>query len=220
MTGNSLLASLELKNMQTPITSGCSYKHTNTCWSLGYYSWNYWEGNTECKSSLPLHRFYIEPPKNCSPEQLQKFNTSKEVIKVRTINVIKKWLELQLSDFEDHRLMQLFEGFLKRLTEAGGTEAIWAENLRKTRELALEEKRKPYVFPTETPKPLLPTNLIPRLIRFLDLHPLEVARQMTTTAFKIFRSIRPSEYFHKAWTKNDWDISPNVLALVENFNKV
>jgi son of sevenless-like protein len=142
------------------------------------------------------------------------------VIRVRTINVIKKWLEVQYSDFEDTRMNQLFEGFLQKLTSAGGTEAVWAENVRNFKASLVEERTKPFCHATPPPKPLLPTNLIPRLIRFLDLHPVEIARQLTRIDFASFEKIQPKEYFHKAWMKGSKSKSPNVLAIVENFNKM
>jgi son of sevenless-like protein len=168
-----------------------------------------------------IQRYYIEPPKECTTDQLEKFNRSKEVIRVRTINVIKKWMELQYSDFEDDaRMTQLFEGFMQKLNNAGGTESIWAENLKNFRNGIVDEKARPYQHNTTPPKPLLPTNLIPRLIRFLDLHPTEVARQITRIDFETFQKIKPKEYFHKAWMKSNKEKAPNVLIIVQNFNKV
>lgn len=59
-----------------------------------------------------IQRYYIEPPPNCTPEELKKFKVGKSVIQIRTINVIKKWIELQVSDFDEDE-GQLLECFLK-----------------------------------------------------------------------------------------------------------
>jgi len=55
-------------------------------------------------------------------------------------------------------------------------------------------------------------------ICFLDIPPLELARQMTLLEFNIFKKIVKSEYYRKEWTKNTGK-SPNVTALIERFNK-
>ena len=55
----------------------------------------------------------MEAPPGTKGEALNKFNASKSVIRIRTINVIKKWIELQSQDFKDEEVSQLLECFLK-----------------------------------------------------------------------------------------------------------
>jgi len=82
------------------------------------------------------------------------------------------------------------------------------------------------------------TSLIKDDLNFLDIHPLEVARQMTLAEFSVpslapsvlileqthsrewsqlFTKIKPVELLHTSWTKGQ---SPNVQALTDRFNKV
>lgn len=79
------------------------------------------------------------------------------------------------------------------------------------------------------PKPILPSNLMPRTIRFLDLAPIEVARQVnhyfiyvilqiTVSQFNEFRKATPEEYIFKRWT--DKYRNTPIRNLVESFNKV
>jgi len=54
-----------------------------------------------------------------------------------------------------------------------------------------------------------------------DLHPMEVARQITLAEFKLFKAITPTEIKSQAWNKkNCEEISPNVCALIQRFNRV
>lgn len=58
-------------------------------------------------------------------------------------------------------------------------------------------------------------------LSFLDLLPEEVARQLTLIDFEIFKKIHPTEFVDKAWAgKQKETKAPNVLALIERFNKV
>jgi hypothetical protein len=61
----------------------------------------------------------MEPSKGISNEELQKFKVTKSLIQIRTINVIKKWLEIQAQDFYDDEVNHLLECFLRKLIAAG-----------------------------------------------------------------------------------------------------
>ncbi len=51
----------------------------------------------------------------------------------RVINVLKKWIELQLSDFQgDAELVMMLKSFVRSLQKTGSTEAVWASNLQIT----------------------------------------------------------------------------------------
>jgi len=55
----------------------------------------------------------------------------------------------------------------------------------------------------------------------LDLHPEEVARQITLIDHSLFRAIRPREFLNTAWMKSDKEVrAPGILNMINNFNKV
>jgi len=57
--------------------------------------------------------------------------------------------------------------------------------------------------------------------RFVDIHPLEVARQLTLLEHDMFVRITPRELLHKQWAADEADqLSAFVLALIERFNTV
>ena len=54
-----------------------------------------------------------------------------------------------------------------------------------------------------------------------DLHPLEVARQLTLAEFNLFKAITPTEIKSQAWNKKNWqEVSPNVYSIIQKFNRV
>lgn len=53
-----------------------------------------------------------------------------------------------------------------------------------------------------------------------DIHPKEMARQITLLASDIYKKIRVSELLKQAWSKKDKEKNaPNVLHLINRFNK-
>jgi hypothetical protein len=76
------------------------------------------------------------------------------------------------------------------------------------------------VVPKQMPVPILP-NKPSDTITFLDIDAEEMARQITLIDFELYRAILPSDFFNKAWTKKDKDVTaPNLMALIKRFNEV
>jgi hypothetical protein len=65
------------------------------------------------------------------------------------------------------------------------------------------------------PIPHLPVNLRFSVLHLLDLHPEEVARQMTLIEQNLLRKVELREWLEKDDTKK-----PNIMAVIERFNFV
>jgi hypothetical protein len=72
-------------------------------------------------------------------------------------------------------------------------------------------------FSKEAPPPILPKNL--NYIKFLDIDPLEIARQLTIMESKTYSLIQPIECLNKAWSDKDNSPAVNVKAMIEFSNK-
>jgi len=58
-------------------------------------------------------------------------------------------------------------------------------------------------------------------VQLLDIHPLEVARQLTLIEHNLYRTITPCECLRQRWTgKDKATLAPNIIALIDRFNKV
>ncbi|SRR6266498_2664256 len=75
------------------------------------------------------------------------------------------------------------------------------------------------------PPPILPKNI--KKLKFLDIDPLEIARQLTIIESKLYNKIQPVECLNKAWGKVEGDgdgdgdvVAANIKAMISNSNKV
>jgi hypothetical protein len=56
---------------------------------------------------------------------------------------------------------------------------------------------------------------------FLDMDPLEFARQLTIVDARMYRVIQPKECLEQGWEKPDkWERSPNVSKMIRQTNNV
>jgi len=116
----------------------------------------------------------------------------------------------------------MLQKFVNALLKTGGTEAIWASNLQiallqseeqQTNAIVINEEDKP-------PKPILPKNMIARYMEFLEVNPLEMARQLTLLDSCALCKVQFSEYAHKRWCGEEKEkMAPNLLEIIERFNK-
>ncbi len=121
---------------------------------------------------------------------------------------------------------------------------------KKQSENADKTQEKPFQFSTLPPTPILPVKLKRPLkvdtlrpaarscvapcvrrvlgsdwsltwVQLLDIHPLEVARQLTLIEHNLYRTITPCECLRQRWTgKDKATLAPNIIALIDRFNKV
>jgi len=66
------------------------------------------------------------------------------------------------------------------------------------------------------PAPILPKSL--KKLKFMDIDPLEMARQLTILEWKEFHRIAPVEFANKAWSQKENSIAVNVKSMISTSN--
>jgi len=148
---------------------------------------------------LLIMRYHIPAPVNASePGVMDRFKKKEIPIQLRTVNVFRQWIEKYFDDFRQDKslLTKLLEFIDKSMVNGKDTTMQRAgQNLKAqvSNKLDIKEVKVEYVFPSQPPMPIIPTNPDPGL---LDYSPEELARQFTLMDFDYLNGIKPLEYLH------------------------
>jgi len=150
-------------------------------------------------------------------EQTKK---SAKVVLLRVLNVLKHWLSDHFYDFEgNERLMIRTIEFLDHYVVPSGlsTPATQVKKLLK-KKITGSVRRKPMEFDvSRIPKSIYPKNMSD--FAFLDLDPVEIARQETLIEHSLYKQIRPRECLNQSWNKSNKElVAPNIHAIIQRFN--
>ncbi|KAG0265258.1 hypothetical protein BG011_005129 [Mortierella polycephala] len=189
-------------------------------------------------------RFTIQSPMGLDAEELEIWTEKKLTpIRLRVFNIIKSWLEYyyledekddrealaMIKEFSESKAMketmsfaavQLIVSFIafdseNSLKETMSFAAVQLIKLVEKREQSDVLFRKMVLnLTTQAPQPITPRNL--KKIKFLELDPLEFARQLTIMEATVYNKIRPVECLAKAWMSED----PEQAAKAVNIKKM
>ncbi|KAF9431881.1 hypothetical protein BGZ76_011576 [Entomortierella beljakovae] len=165
-------------------------------------------------------RFTIMAPPELDAQELEIWTEKKLTpIRLRVFNIIKSWLEnFYLEDEADDRealaMIKEFSGS-PAMKDTMSFAAVQLIKLVEKREQSEGTFRKMVLnLSTQAPQPITPRNL--KKIKFLDIDPLEFARQLTIMEATVYNKIRPVECLAKAWTSEE----PEVAAKAVNIKKM
>ncbi|KAF9348191.1 hypothetical protein BGX34_002629, partial [Mortierella sp. NVP85] len=173
--------------------------------------------NTKELFTLLFQRFNIQPPMGLEQDEMDIWTEKKLTpIRLRVFNIIKSWLETYyLEDESDDRealaMIKEFAGTAS-MKDTMSFAAVQLIKLVEKREQSDTAFRKMVLnLSTQAPQPIVPRNL--KKIKFLELDPLEFARQLTIMEATIYNKIRPVECLAKAWTSNDPEIAGKAVTI-------
>ncbi|KAF9362102.1 hypothetical protein BGX34_006712 [Mortierella sp. NVP85] len=174
---------------------------------------------------LLFRRFDIAPPPGLTPAEHALWTDRKLLpIRLRVFNIIKSWLEHYFleDEEEDHQVLPKIKEFSEssQIRESMSFAAVQLIKLVEKRETSDLSFRKMVLnMSTQAPQPILPRNL--KRLRFIDIDPLEFARQLTILEANCYNRIKPVECLNKAWTSEDPAIaakSANIKKMIEASN--
>ncbi|KAF2667040.1 guanine-nucleotide dissociation stimulator CDC25 [Microthyrium microscopicum] len=163
--------------------------------------------NAEELFGMLVKRWSIQPPYGIAPDDYQTWVDQKQKpIQFRVVNILKTWLDtywMEPDCEESRHLLQRMSEFAKNHVSTtntpGAAPLITAIEQRMKGEQQV--KRLVLTLNTQTPTPILPRNM--RRLKFLDIDPIEFARQLTIIESRLYGKIRPIECLNKTWNKTD-----------------
>lgn len=169
-------------------------------------------------------RFSLQSPPGLSQTELNEWIEKKQkLIRVRVFSTLKAWLEsywMESYDDAGRELLKTMHAFVSdvMLPQLSGAQTLI--NALNERIRGNDPKQRVLVLNlgTQAPTPILPKSM--RKIKFLDVDPMEFARQLTIMESRLYQKIKPSEFLNKSWSNTSWEQAPNVKQMIFHSNKL
>ena len=175
--------------------------------------------STQLMSEL-FKRYSLQQPKGLTElNDINEWHEKKlKPIRLRVCNVVKSWFESYCNetDEDDKKAFEMAKDFFEREIQRDPTFLTVSKLLDKF-DLGFTKK----IVPSpgrEAPIPILPKSL--RRIRFIELDPTEIARQLTLMCSKLYNQIQPIECLNKAWSRRENSPAVNIKMMIEMSNQV
>ncbi|KAI9307840.1 hypothetical protein BJ944DRAFT_274461 [Cunninghamella echinulata] len=170
-------------------------------------------------------RYTLQPPSGLTMEGLELWQEKKlKLVRLRVFNVIKSWLDSYYIEEDDRfmlpNILEFSEKVIRESMQFGAEQLGKAIQKRMNVEDSSQLRKMTLnVRTVQIPPTILPKNL--KKLRFLDIDPLELARQLTVMDSKLYIRIKPVECLDKNWGRADsQDTAANIKASIEYSNQV
>ncbi|KIJ54796.1 hypothetical protein M422DRAFT_200705 [Sphaerobolus stellatus SS14] len=172
-----------------------------------------------------VKRFYLPTPEGLSPDELKEWTEKKlQVVRFRVINIMKQMVtDENVLEKEDLFILDRIKEFAatvdKEITPPIPAAKLLIDTVDRARKGSTDGmiKRTP-AAPTYLPAPIIPKSN--KLLKLLDIDPLEMARQLTLMESRLFAKIRPMECLNRGRDKKNSDHEDNISAIIDTSNKV
>ncbi|BDD55230.1 hypothetical protein MAP00_000774 [Monascus purpureus] len=176
-----------------------------------------------------VQRFNIQPPMGLTPDEMQTWTDRKQKpIRFRVVNILKNWFEHHWMEPNDEASKEILrrahaftENFIATTKTPGSSQLLTVIEQR----LRGQDNTSKRLVPTPNataPPPIIPKNM--KKLKFLDIDPLEFARQLTIIESRLYSKIRPVECLNKTWQKKiptgDPEPAANVKSLILHSNQL
>ena len=198
--------------------------HFNNTFLLTYRSFT---TATELFEML-VKRFSTQPPRGIGPEEYNTWVEKKQKpIRFRIVNILKSWFDnywMENADEATNELLRRVYTFARDSIASSttpGSQPLMASVERRMKGQESNAK----IIPTQSssiPTPIMPKNM--KKLKFLDIDPIEFARQLTIIESRLYGKIRPTECLNKTWQRklgpDDPEPAANVKALILHSNQL
>lgn len=171
---------------------------------------------------LLIERFHLHMPVGLDEGRLKQWEELKKIpVQLRTVNVMRLWLEYHCVGLKDEKALDLIEAFANHaliLRHVKGMRGMLLRLVDRRRQ-GLETIPKRFSRPKSMPQPLLPEDMVKPSL--LGIDPIELARQLTLMESDLFFRIRPLECMNKAWTGPDaFQNARGIVDVISFHNRI
>ncbi|CAO1634614.1 unnamed protein product [Parajaminaea phylloscopi] len=179
--------------------------------------------STSVLLQMLYNRALISAPPDLTEEELDDWAVRRqEPTQLRVINVLKSWIEHHFYEGQDDEYLASVKAFAvgMQTRKPSIAKTSWQlHRLVERRQGEGEQMVRKMVLPTVAPPPVLPKSL--RKIKFLDIDPVEMARQLTLLESKLYNKIKPTECLDKAWSKSGSDVlAKGIKDTISTSNRI
>lgn len=176
-----------------------------------------------------VQRFNTQPPFGLNSDDMQMWIDRKQKpIRFRVVNILKSWFDhfwMEPNDEVNMDLLRRVHAFTKdsiATTKTPGSPTLLAVIEQRLRGQDTTVKRLVPTQNTAAPAPIIPKNM--KKLKFLDIDPMEFARQLTIIESRLYSKIRATECLNKTWQKKVGPDEPepasNVKSLILHSNQL
>ncbi|KAF8505355.1 ras guanine nucleotide exchange factor domain-containing protein [Hysterangium stoloniferum] len=171
-----------------------------------------------------VKRFYLQSPEGLTPEEVKVWTEQKQqFVRFRVINVLKQIVT------DDNVLEKEDMYILERIKEfAAVVDRDVVPSIPAAKQLLVHVERaqsggdamvkRTHLAASTPPAPIMPK--VNKVMKLLDIEPLELARQLTVMESKLFTKIRPMECLNRGRDVRTSDSDDNISAIIDTSNKV
>ncbi|CAH1790907.1 unnamed protein product [Owenia fusiformis] len=149
-------------------------------------------------------------------EDLKRFRKEYcKPVQFRVLNVLRHWVDHHYYDYErDESLLTNLEDFLEAVK--GKAMRKWVESITKVIQRRKQAKTEPkdIVYEKELPPIEWHIARTPDQFDLMQLHPIEIARQVTLLEFDLYRAVKPSELVGSTEKKDKRESAPNLHKMI------
>ncbi|GAA5883613.1 hypothetical protein JCM16303_004913 [Sporobolomyces ruberrimus] len=166
-----------------------------------------------------IERYLSPEPEGLEEKESKEWEAQKlRPIRARVANLLKAWVREHMEHEETNRdlLLRIREFAMTTMLEKGQSLQICKSVDERMQGVA--PRTVGNLAPGPLPSPIIPRNL--KKIKFLDIEPLELARQLTIMDGRLFQRITPQECLGKAWPKEFGSEAVNISAMIDMSNAI
>ncbi|THH15352.1 hypothetical protein EW146_g5099 [Bondarzewia mesenterica] len=197
-----------------------AHEHSDTSFSktflLTYKSFT----DLDTLFDLLVQRFWIEPPDNLKPEELDEWTKLKQhVIRTRVLNTFKTMI--LDSGFLEKEDMHVLDRMKEMVSGEGVIHLAAAKQLLVLIERAQKGdsvQAKTTISLDPQPPPIIPKPS--KKQKLVEFDPLEVARQLTIVESYLYQKIKASECLVRSREQKPGENNDNIATVIETTNKI